>query len=138
MIKLSPEQITSIAQELDVGMNCYVHKNTGKVITILAEFEEFDNTEIWQKELETVKNNRDQYVLIEKMESSDSFKIMRRFLGKVPDSKLREKLMIAISQNKPFQRFRNILNYNGDVLQDWYNFKQNELEKYVKRHFFNS
>ena len=63
---------------------------------------------------------------------SDSFRIMRRFLGKVANLKIRGKLMIAISQNKPFQ---DILDYNGDVLQDWYEFKQKAIEKYVNSFF---
>ena len=139
MIKLSKLQIKDIAQELDMGMNCYVHKITGETISIPGELDEFDdNYELWEEEMKDVEENPNQYILIEKMMSFESFKIMRRFLGKVADPKLREKLMLAISQNKPFRRFRNILNYNGDVLQDWYDFKQEELEKYVSRHFVNS
>ncbi|MFK8005734.1 MAG: UPF0158 family protein [Saprospiraceae bacterium] len=137
MIKLSKQQINSIAQDLDIGMNCYIHKKTGESITVPHNLDEFDDTEIWEEELKKVNDNRDQYILIEKIESYDSFKILRRFLGKVSDPKLREKLMIAISQNKPFQRFRNILDYNGDVLKDWYQFKQEEIEKYIIRHLKN-
>lgn len=134
MIKLSKKQINSIAQELDMGMDCYVHKETGETILIRANLDEFDdNIEAWKEELKEVEKNRLQYILIEKMDSSDSFKMMRRFLGKVPNPSIRNKLMIAISQNKPFRRFRDILDYNGDLLQDWYDFKQEELERYVNR-----
>lgn len=133
MIKLSKELINSIAQDLDMGMKCYVHKTTGAVTTIPAQLEEFDeNMEVWEEDVKEVEQNPDQYILIEQMHSSDSFRMMRRFLGKVPNPKVREKLMLAISQNKPFRKFRDILDYNGDVLQDWYDFKQEELEKYVK------
>lgn len=134
MIKLSKQQINSIAQELDLGMNCYVHKETAEVISIPANLDEFDdNFEFWAKELKNVEKDKNQYILIEKMDSSDSFKMMRRFLGKVANPSIRNKLMIAISQNKPFRRFRDILDYNGDLLQDWYDFKQEELERYVNR-----
>ena len=133
MIKLSKKQINSIAQDLDLGMDCYVHKETGEAITIPSNLDEFDDVESWKEELKNVKKNRDQYILIEKMDSSDSFKIMRRFMGKIANPSIRNKLMISISQNKPFQRFRDILDYNGDVLEDWYQFKQDEIERYVKR-----
>lgn len=133
MIKLSKEQINSIAQELDMGMDCYVHKITGEFKSIPSNLDEFDdNFELWKEEFKEVEENRGQYIWIEKMDSFDSFKVMRRFLGKVANPNLRQKLMIAISQNKPFRRFRDILDYNGDVLQDWYDFKQEELERYVK------
>ena len=135
MIKLSKQQVNSIAQDLDMGMNCYVHKITGKTKNIPAKLDEFDdNFELWQEELNEIEKNRDQYILIEKMHSSDSFRIMRRFLGKVSEPKLRNKLMIAISQNKPLEKFRNILDYNGDALQDWYDFKQREIERYVNKY----
>lgn len=134
MIKLSKKQINSIAQDLDMGMQCYVYKETGDVVSIPANLDEFeDNAESWKEELKDVEKNRDQYILIEKMDSSDSFKIMRRFMGKVANPSIRNKLMIAISQNKPFRKFRDILDYNGDVLQDWDDFKQEEIKKYVKR-----
>jgi len=135
MIKLSKEQIKDIAEELDMGMSCYVHKTTGDATSIPAHVDEDDdNFEPWEDDFKKVEQNPDQYILIETMHSSDSFKIMRKFLGKVADPKLRDKLMIAISQNKPFRRFRDILDYSGDVLQDWYQFKQEEMERYVERH----
>jgi hypothetical protein len=132
MIKLSKEQINNIVHELDLGMNCYVHKTTGEAISAPAQLDEVaENYEFWEEELKDVNENPDQYILIEEMHSSDSFKIMRRFLGKVSDPKIRDKLMIAISQNKPFRKFRDILDYNGDVLQDWYDFKQAQIERHV-------
>jgi hypothetical protein len=136
MIKLSKEQINNIVHELDLGMNCYVHKTTGEAISAPAQLDEVaENYEFWEEELKDVNENPDQYILIEEMHSSDSFKIMRKFLGKVSDPKIRDKLMIAISQNKPFRKFQDILDYNGDVLQDWYEFKQKAIEKYVNSFF---
>ncbi len=132
MIKLSKEQVNSIGQDLEMGMKCYVHKTTGVATSVPNDISEHDdNFEVWEEELKEVKQNPGQYILIDQMQSSDSFRIMRRFLGKVSNSKIREKLMIAISQNKPFRKFRDILDYNGDVLQDWYDFKQEQIERYV-------
>ena len=134
MIKLSKKQINCIAQDLDLGLMCYVDKITGEVRSIPPIDVSAGNLELRANELNEIEKNRDQYILIGQMGSSDSFKVMRRFLGKVADPNLRQKLMLAISQNKPFRRFRNILDYNGDVLQDWYQFKQEEMERYVEKH----
>jgi len=133
MIKLSKKQINNIVQDLDTGLKCYVHKTTGEIFSIPAKLKEVDeNFERWKEELKNVEQNPNQYILVKEIPSSDSFRIMRRFLGKVANPKIRGKLMIAISQNKPFQ---DILDYNGDVLQDWYEFKQKAIEKYVNSFF---
>lgn len=133
MIKLSKQQINSIAQDLDAGRKCYVHKTTGVIISIPSKPDELDeNFEKRKVELKEVELNPNQYILVAEMPTSDTFRIMRRFLGKVSNPKIRGKLIIAISQNKPF---RDILDYNGDVLQDWYDFKQEAIEKYVNKFF---
>jgi len=114
MIKLTKEQIKSIAEDVDMGMNCYIHKVTGENVA-LPNLDEIDDAELWDEELKKVEDKEDQFIFIEKIESYDSFKFMERFLREVANPNLREKLATAISQNKPFRRFRNILDANDDV-----------------------
>lgn len=136
--------INGIAQSIDAGLVCYVNMQTMEVVEIYKEmFDEYDldfegkeedeidevakglkddldKIESWDKKLE-----------IEPLYPNESYKIMECFIGDIiPKGSLQEKLYNAINRQKPFANFRYIVD-NSDYLQDWYDYKQNYLEKHV-------
>jgi hypothetical protein len=65
--------------------------------------------------------------------SGDNWSWMEKFvLHEVADSDLQEKLVNAISNSKPFRRFRAILDNSEEHLQQWYAFRDVCLRKFIE------
>jgi len=124
--------IKDIAQSIDCGHICYINPRTMECIDIPIDVEnafmgdeenpfqnELDKTDTWEK-----------VITIEPLESHESFEIMKRFVNKVPNEKLQNKLWNVLEHRKPFANFKNLID-NSDYRQDWFDFKQSCLEEHV-------
>ena len=134
-MKLSEEQIKEIAGELDIGMICYVHKKTGEVKSIIDFDDVYADTELWEEEMKEIEKNRDQYIKIEKMSSSDSFRVMEAFTDEVADQRIKDRLVYALERNKPFRNFKYEVDYDEEVRQQWFAFKARKYQEWVKDYF---
>lgn len=132
-MELTDKQITEIAQMLDTGMNAYINTDTGEMDFIVDFESTYGDTELWEERLAEIEEQWESYIIIEQMDSSDSFRIMERFADQVSNDKIREQLFKALNGRKPFARFKDEINYYDEIRQDWFDFKQQEMEKYVKR-----
>jgi hypothetical protein len=163
MGKLTKEQIHYIADSLDVGGEiCYINRNTGEYIIMLnnemlkdygiywedPEEEEEDTEDIpndepldWQTEMyNDVKANMDKIyswgidvIRIEKPAGHESFEIMERFVGEIiPQGKLKREFENALSRKHPFSNFNAIV-HNCKYREDWFAFKMQALEEYVRK-----
>ncbi len=126
--------IKEIAQELDCGNDCYYNSKTGEIIAIpnfsnLSDEEAF--MECFGAVLKKVKKNKTDIIKIEVLESFESFKIMERFVDQISDSQIKSELENILKNKKPFQNFKNRID-NSDKRQEWFDFKQKELEKIVE------
>jgi antirestriction protein ArdC len=132
----NPKQniIKNIAQELDCGNECYYNPKTGEIIAIpnftnFSDEEEFK--EIFSKDLGKVNQKKTNFIKIETLESSESFKIMERFVEKLNDQNFKAKLQDILIKKKPFQNFKHNIDHS-DFRQKWFDFKHSELEKIVE------
>ena len=136
--------INGIAQSINAGLVCYVNMQTMEMIEIYKEmfdvydldFEDKEEDEI-DEVAKVLKNDLDKIeswdkkLEIEPLYSNESYKIMEYFIGDIiPKGSLQEKLYNAINRRKPFANFRYIVD-DSEYLQDWYDYKQNYLEKHV-------
>lgn len=125
--------IREIAQQLDCGNDCYYNMRSNEIISIpnfSQIFDEEEFKEAFQADLKRVKKQRADLIKFEVLESFESFKIMERFVEQLPDQKLQSKLESVLSDKKPFQNFKYLIDHS-DFRQKWFDFKQNELEKIV-------
>jgi len=123
-----------IAENLDCGFNCYYNSKTNEIVTIpnfsnISDEEEFK--EIIQESLEKVNKQKTDFIKIEVLESFESFKIMERFVEKIPDQQFKSELENILKKKKPFQNFKYLID-NSDYRQNWFDFKQRELERIVE------
>ena len=153
-MKLSKKQLTDIAESIDAGFICYLNAETGEYIEMMnndamsnygISWEEEEDEEPgdfshqWEKELyDDVKSDMakidswEHAIKIEKPESHESFKIMERFVDEIiPDGKLKNDFFCALSRSHPFRNF-NALVHNCKYREDWFAFKQNAIEEYVR------
>lgn len=129
---IGKEMINEIAQFLDAGQICYVHKDSKDIKAIIDtnNWAEAD-LELWDEDIKEVENNADQYWRIEPMRSGEAFGIMEKFAQQVDNDKLSEQLFRALNKRKPFQNFKFIIDNSGDYREQWFAFKQKLYEEYV-------
>ena len=127
MIKLSRQQIKDIADDLDMGQQCYYHIPTGKVVTIIdvedGAFDD-DTMEELEKEKEDIFENRSDYFEFEKMPSHLSFSNMEDFIETITDKRLIYKLINALNNRQPFRHFKDII-LDSDYKEKWFKFNDN-------------
>ena len=131
--------IKKIAQELDCGFDCYYNSKTNEIVTIpnfshIADEDDFK--EAFRADLEKVKKHQADFMKIEVLQSFENFKIMELFVEQLPDKKLQSELENVLANKKPFQNFKHKIDLS-DFRQNWFDFKQSELEKIVKNQLDN-
>lgn len=134
MDNLKQNIIKQIAQELDCGFDCYYNSKTDEIVAIpsFAQFsDEEDFKEAFSESLEKVEKHKTDFIKFETLESYESFKIMELFVEQLSDQNLKSELENVLANKKPFQNFKHKIDHS-DYRQNWFDFKQNELEKRVE------
>lgn len=87
----------------------------------------------WQKdEVGAVKeflSNDDQFIIIPKIESRESYRWMQEFIETLGNDKLSEDLTDAINRSQPFRRFKDILIEYDKENEAWFNFYSNKVKE---------
>ncbi|AUC23042.1 hypothetical protein BTO15_13485 [Polaribacter sejongensis] len=127
--------IKKIAQDLDCGSECYYNFKTNEIIAIPDFSQVFDEDvfkEAFGEPLERVEQQKADFIKIEPLESSESFKIMERFVAQLTDQNFKLKLQAVLQRKKTFQNFKHQIE-QSNFRQEWFDFKQLELEKIVAK-----
>ena len=126
---LTNNEIKEIAEQLDCGFRCFIHKQSNELIFIPDILKNPDiDMEAWAEEDEKLNSEFMNYYEIEQLESHDSFQIMEDFVDTLNDSnELKEKLFTAINKTKPFRNFKYEIDNSGDFRQKWFDFKSEWL-----------
>lgn len=137
MKKLTDEQVLEIAEGLEQGLSCYLNRKTNGFIVIpTAIAEDFENGEAEEfvDEMREYRRNPHFYNAIHPLPPSDAFEIMKMFLALDGlDPKFRRKLGECLGQNKPFAKFKRLLQERGGIeLQAWYKFKSEKIADWVE------
>lgn len=134
MNKSQSNIIKEIAQELDSGFDCYFNFKTDEIIAI-PNFSQFPDEEdfknAFQDDLVKVRKHKAEFIKIEVLESFESFKLMELFTEQLSDENLKSELEKILANKNPFQNFKFKVDHS-DFRQNWFDFKQKELEKRVE------
>lgn len=128
---MTDEQINELADNLDSGLRCFVHRQENKIVTIPDIDEHDDNFKYWNKVLKEV-NDFEKYIEIEKMDTNESFRIMTNFIETVGDSRQKNRFEDALSKPKPFRNFKFEVDQSGPFRQKWFDFKRRHMIEWVK------
>lgn len=138
--KYPKELIKSIAEEIDMGMICFLNTDTLEVESVLGEsynaYGDDDFKDFYQEVYDKV-DNWVNLIRIEPPQSWQSFKIMEDFIETcISDGdSVKKRLRAAISKKKPFQNFKFIID-DSRYRQCWFDFKQSKLEQFVLEQLF--
>lgn len=105
----------------------FLDTETGEVLELHDDFD--DGGEIRER-IESDLSER--YRTIETLESHESFRIMENFAASLPESQLRARLLNAITRNKPFRHFKDIVHSDLALRDQWFAFQENALAEYVR------
>lgn len=140
--KYPKELIRSIAEEIDIGMICFLNTDTLEVESVLREnynaYGDDDFKDFYQEVYDKV-DNWVNLIRIEPPQSWQSFKIMEDFIETCisDDDSVKNHLWDAISKKKPFQSFKSIID-DSQYRQCWFDFKQAKLESFVLEQLYSS
>lgn len=104
----------------------FLDTETGEIIPLHADF---DDTAKLRERIEADLGER--YRRIEPLESHESFRIMEDFAASLPESPLRSRLLDALSRNKPFRRFREVVHSDLALRAQWFAFRDDALARYA-------
>jgi hypothetical protein len=127
--------INDIADDLEMGLSCFVHKKNRTKISIPKEeqLDYLDDEDEWQKDIKHLKRNKKHYLEIENMASRESFIVMERFADDVLDIDIQYRLRKALQQKKPFQHFKLVVERDVHYQQEWFKFKRQALIEWIER-----
>lgn len=134
--KYPREIIRGIAQEIDMGMICFLNIDTMEYDCVFGRsYDTYwtgDYDDLYQEVYDKVAG-WEHSIRIEPLESRESFHIMERFIEIcIPDNDtIKIRLWNAISKRKPFQNFKFIID-NSKYRQCWFDFKQSQMEVFVQ------
>lgn len=132
MTKLTNEQLEKIANEINSGCKCYIHKQTGEIKAILDFDDLYDSEELIEEEMKEIEANISDYFLVEKMSSSESFEIMESFLPKIASRKKKEQVLNALNRRRPFANFKQEVEYDGKYRQLWFDHRERKQIEHVR------
>jgi hypothetical protein len=123
-----------IAENIDCGLVCYLNPETLELEDVPKNLamdpEEFEDAvgEAWD---DTFKHEQwERCITIEPREAFESFKIMEHFIGEIDDKRFAQKLVGILERKRPFANFKAHVE-GSEYRQQWFNFKQSELERLV-------
>ncbi|MEQ1675892.1 MAG: UPF0158 family protein [Chitinophagaceae bacterium] len=131
-MEVSKEILNEIADSLQSGFKCFIHRDTGEVVTYMDP-DQFPNMDLkdWKEEISKVRKYKKKFIEIEGMNSSANFRIMEEFVDTLDNSSTRIRLLTALEGHKPFANFKIQIDNSGDYRELWFSFQQQKTVEWV-------
>lgn len=128
--------IKEIAENMSANLISYFNPDTFEIEfyhenSIMEIYEEEDEEEEWT----SPELKWDNCITVDPLETRESFRIMENFVDQLKDKKEVARLSQALNGAKPFANFKHLI-HNSEFRQNWFDFRQKELEKYVINNYF--
>lgn len=136
-IELTDDQLDDIAMELHIGMLTFAHKKTGEVLSHPAPDDIMivdDTGELYADQIKKIKENRQDYVRFERMDSREAFQVMENFAESIEDPIYKGRFVERLTMRKPFANFKQLV-HDSPYRQDWFDFKAKAYRDYLKNEF---
>ena len=126
--------INEIEENFDCGMKVFINTSNFKII-FLPDFDTlFFDEELWADQKKELDENWENYIEIESWDSSFAFEVMKSFAENINENDLlRKRLLNSLQKPKPFRGFKNVIDYENEYRQQWFEYKKNQQQNYVKK-----
>lgn len=124
IVDIDFEMLVDAFQESNLNHIFYLDTKKGELIyynDLIDEPEDFK--EKWD---EYEENPR--YIGLPTRDAHDDYFIMESFVYTLPNTQLAEQFHSALAQEKPFRKFRHLLQEHPDLQKKWYQYQYNSLK----------
>jgi hypothetical protein len=136
-LDLETGEIATITQEVGWDLEKIydeIYDEAGNRVVTMEEYVQGRDDPDWQKEVLLEADRVEQgygvrYILVERDDPYGDYNDMERFICRVEDPQLRERLWRAIKGRGAFRRFKDLLARHPDVRDQWFDFKDTRLER---------
>ena len=132
-MEISDTILNDLAQNLEMGMQTYIHKDTLEIFAIPTPEMLLDFEDYWKEDIKIFKKNKKKLIEIKPIPSHESYKLMEKFVELVDDKRIRGKLLTALGGRKPFAHFKNQVDYSGPYREMWFAFKNEQMMNWVRQ-----
>lgn len=130
-MKLSENTVREIADWLQCGMECWIHKLKGTMYFLPNLDDPYFDPSQWEDILTDVRGHEDEYLVFQTMDSKHSFRIMQHFALSLGEGSIRNDLEQALSRPRPFHHFNSRIE-GSPMRTEWANYKFNAHMEWVK------
>ncbi len=126
VVNISAGSIKEIADQLESGMKCWYHIPTAEVLWAPDRLKNWDiDEEIWEEAFNEIDEKIHECIAFDSFDSHEEFRMMADFAeNEVDNPRVRDRLIYALNQRKPFMHFKSEIHYNEKYLEAWYAFKR--------------
>jgi len=119
-------------------MRVFMNMETKEIISVFNFLDKPDeSTEGWEYVLDELKKNAHKYFEFTKMSSGRSFKVMEEFVENLDNEELQEKLYEALSGEKVFRKFKDIIEAEYVYKNKWFSFKNSHNSVWIREQLSN-
>jgi len=127
-VKANLSELMDAFDNCRIGYEFYLDLDTGELLRVSDEFMMTDETE---KIYERLGSERERYLSIPTESSREGYQDMVAFTESLKDENFKEKLWIALNGRGAFRRFKDVLSNYPEKREEWFEFKDERLEKRV-------
>jgi t-SNARE complex subunit (syntaxin) len=133
-MEVNDDILKAIAEELSLGIKCFLNKETSEVVSFPDEIKYGDfDIDDWKEDIDQVKNNPQDFIEIEPRNSSEAYRTMEWFIDDVQDEEAKLKLTQAIAGKKPFAGFERQLQEFPGLIDEWIAFNKECNIDFIKQ-----
>jgi hypothetical protein len=133
-MEVNEEILKAIAEELRLGMKCFLNKETLEVLSFPHENGSAAvDMEDWREDIKTVKNDPGNFIEIKPRDASEGFRAMEWFIDGVENEEAKLKLTQAIAGKKPFANFELRLQEFPRLRDEWFAFNENCMIDFIRQ-----
>jgi hypothetical protein len=100
-------------------------------IRTVLDWDDMDHTSFWDKEVRKIQRKWKDYLVLEKMDSSEAFRLMEGFIDELEDEKMQEDLAKVLNRKSPFANFKAEVE-SSPYRQQWFDFRDKKYQEYVE------
>lgn len=130
-VKLSENTVREIADWLQCGLECWIHKLRGTMYFLPCKDDPCFNPMQWEDVLIALEGNENDFLVFQIMDSAHSFAVMQGFIWSLQESFIRTELEKALNGSNPTHHF-NLLVEVSDLSEEWSNYRFDAHMDWVK------
>jgi hypothetical protein len=113
-------------------MVCFFHRSTGEILCHPDPDDLYFEPEPWQELIDKVNADEENFTAFEKMNSTESFRIMEDFADSISDIDDRSKALERLARRKPFSHFKAYIE-SSHYREAWFALRRQAYAEFVRR-----